>query len=198
MQMENSALKRIQAILIFAFALGCISTVGCSASRHRAATSSDSYRNQQLAAELTHSATKLMAEDPLKAEELLREAIDADLYHGPAHNNLGVLYLNRGELYQAAEEFDWARRLMPGHPDPRINLGLALERGGKYGEALDAYASALQVYPEHLPSVQVLARCQIRSGVRDEYTDELLKVIAYRGTHEWQSWARNQLALSGK
>jgi len=196
--MENSALKRIQAILIFAFAIGCMSTAGCSASRHHAATPSESYRNQQLAAELTHAATKLMSEDPVKAEALLRDAIDADLYHGPAHNNLGVIYLNRGELYLAAEEFDWARRLMPGHPDPRINLGLALERGGKYGEALDAYASAIEVYPEHLPAAQALARCQIRSGVRDEYTDELLNVIAYRGTHEWQSWARNQLALSGK
>lgn len=196
MRMENSALKLSKAILFVVLSMGLASIVGCSANDHRATSASDSYRNQQLAAELTHTATRLMAEDPVKAEMLLRQAIDADLYHGPAHNNLGVLYLNRGELYQAAEEFDWARRLMPGHPDPRINLGLALERGGKFGEALDAYASAIEVYPEYLPAIQALARCQIRSGVRDEYTEELLRVIAYRGAIEWRGWARKQLAVN--
>ena len=124
---------------------------------------------------------------------LLRRAVEADLFHGPAHNNIGVILLNCGNLYQAAEEFDWARRLMPGHPDPRINLGLALERGGKVEDALEAYASAVEVYPGHLPSIQALARLQVRSGIRDEWTDELLLEIVYRGNESWKTWATSQL-----
>jgi tetratricopeptide (TPR) repeat protein len=157
---------------------------------------SDSYeiRNSQLAAKLTSDAVELLHEDPTVAERLLREALLADLYHGPAHNNLGVLYLSRGELYQAAEEFDWARRLMPGHPDPRINLGIVLERGGKVHEALEAYASALEVYPDHLPAIQAIVRCQLRHDETDDRTHKFLRVVSFRGTREWKEWARGQLS----
>lgn len=171
---------------------------GCASSQQRERNSSAGARNQQLAAELTNKAVDILFDDPIEAERVLRQAIQADLYYGPAHNNLGVLHLNRDELYEAAEEFDWARRLMPGHPDPRINLGLALERGGKIEDALDAYASAIAVYPNHLPATQALARCQIRYGYRDEWTDNLLETIVYRGSVEWKLWARTQLVTSQK
>lgn len=168
--------------------------VGCSATQERALElDSVAERNQQLAAELTHQASGLIESDPDEAMRLLRLAVEADLFHGPAHNNIGVILLNQGMLYEAAEEFDWARRLMPGHPDPRVNLGLALERGGKYGDALEAYASAMEVYPGHLPSVKAFARLQVRAGLRDDWTNELLSEIVNRGDTEWQEWARMQL-----
>lgn len=153
-------------------------------------------RNPQRAAEYTHKATAFIAEDPAEAVRLLRVALDADMYYGPAHNNLGIVYLNDGKLYEAAEEFDWARRLMPGHPDPRINLGLALERGGKIDEALDAYASAIEVYPNHLAAMQAFTRLQIRSGHADEGTRTMLSEISYRGSYDWKRWAEAQMARS--
>lgn len=52
------------------------------------------------------------------------------MFNGPAHNNLGVLFLERGQLCKAANEFEWTRKLLPGHPDPRVNLALTLERAG--------------------------------------------------------------------
>ena len=149
-------------------------------------------RNQQLAAVLTAEASHLLVTDPQEAMKLLRQAIEADLFHGPAHNNMGVILLNQGELYKAAEEFDWARRLMPGHPDPRINLGIALERGGKIDDAIEAYSSALEVYPGHLPAIQALARIQLSSGRDDDSTQELLQEIVMRGTPEWRAWARSR------
>lgn len=155
---------------------------------------SGSARNQQLAAELTEKATAFIVSDPDKALQLLREAVEADLFHGPAHNNIGVLLLERGQLYEAAEEFDWARRLMPGHPDPRINLGISLERGGRVDDALEAYASALEVYPEHLPSMQALVRLQVRAGVHDAQTRDLLHQVVQRGDEPWRKWARSQIA----
>ncbi len=161
---------------------------GCSSSQVRG-SQANSVRNQQLAAQLTDQAVRVLVENPQQAEKLLREALSADLYYGPAHNNLGVLYLQREELYEAAEEFDWARKLMPGHPDPRINLGIALEQGGKIEDALEAYSSALEVYPNHLPAVQALVRCQVRHGYEDQGTVELLNQIIFRGDAEWKAWA---------
>lgn len=150
-------------------------------------------RNTAKAEQLTREAADLIVSNPMKAQKLLREALSADLYHGPAHNNLGVIYLNAGRLYEAAGEFEWARKLMPGHPDPRLNLGLALEQGGRIDEAISTYESALEVSPEHLPTIQALASCQLRFRRETEYTEELLREISLRGNLQWRLWASDQL-----
>lgn len=184
---------RFSPVYVLLWTFGLL-LAGCGTPQQRSgAIDRESGRNQQLAAELTQQAADLIQSNPEEAMRLLRRAVEADLFHGPAHNNIGVILLGRGELYEAAEEFDWARRLMPGHPDPRINLGLALERGGKVEDALEAYASAVEVYPGHLPSIQALARLQVRSGIRDEWTDELLLEIAYRSNENWRAWAKAQI-----
>ena len=129
-----------------------------------------------------------------KAEQLLRKALSHDLYHGPAHNNLGVLYLKQGKLYEAAGEFEWARKLMPGHPDPRVNLALTLERAGRVDEAAETYATALEVYPKHVPTLQALTRLQVRYDRVDDKTKERLRIIALRGQNQsWRDWAQQQL-----
>lgn len=171
-----------------------LATMGCEGTQRRDdRIVSDSERNQQLAAELTRQSSGFIDSDSDEAMRLLRLAIEADLFYGPAHNNLGVILLNRGQLYEAAEEFDWARRLMPGHPDPRVNLGIALERGGKVEDARDAYASAIEVYPGHLPAIQAMARLQLRTGFRTEETEELLHEIVLRGSEEWRDWAKSHI-----
>lgn len=126
-----------------------------------------------------------------KAEVLLREALDADLYYGPAHNNLGVIFLGRDQLYEAAAEFEWARKLMPGHPDPRVNLAFTLESAGRVDDAIATYRTALEVLPDDIAAMQGLARLQTRSGKRDEHTANLLSEIAMRGeTPAWREWAQ--------
>ena len=132
------------------------------------------------------------AEDA-EAERLLRTALSFDLYHGAAHNNLGVLLLKQDRLYDAAEEFEWARKLLPGHPEPRVNLAIALERGGKHGEALDAARAALEVRPGHLPAIKTIAVIQIREGRTDETTRGHLDAIVTRSREpQWRAWAERQ------
>src|SRR5215813_9772856 len=94
-------------------------------------------RQVQEAERLNVLAADMIDSNPEEAERVLREALTKDLFCGPAHNNLGVLLLKQTKLYEAAHEFEWARKLMPGHPDPRVNLGLALERAGKLADALE-------------------------------------------------------------
>ena len=134
-----------------------------------------------------------------RAESILRAALSADLYCGPAHNNLGVVYLTMSppRLYEAASEFEFARKLMPGHPDPRVNLALALERAGKPDDAIAACRSALDARPGHLPAIQALARTQIkhrRATPADPATRALLEDLALRSDPAWANWARVQLA----
>lgn len=151
-------------------------------------------RNSLKAQELTRQAADLIECEPVKAEELLRQALAADIFHGPAHNDLGVLMLRKHMYYEAASEFEWARKLMPGHPDPRMNLGLTLEKAGRIEEALCNYNAALEAYPGHIPTMQAMARLQLRHGRIDDQTKRMLQEIALAGeTQHWREWAQMQL-----
>ena len=147
-------------------------------------------RNAAEAQRFTQLAGDLADGNPEQAEVLLRQALTADLYHGPAHNNLGVLFLKAGKLYDATIEFEWARKLMPGHPDPRTNLAITLERAGRTTDAIDAYRAALEVAPEDLTATQGLAAALLRSNQPDTTLPRLLDRIALAGTSDtWRSWA---------
>ena len=168
---------------------------GCQSGRGVYQTPPESGRDPIKAQKLTQEAAKSMPKDPAKAERLLREALTADLFHGPAHNNLGVIYLNEGKLYEASGEFEWARKLMPGHPDPRVNLAATLERAGRTDEALANYESALDVAPESIAAMQGMVRLQLRTGRTDVRTRTMLQEIALRGeTTQWRQWAQGRLA----
>jgi Tfp pilus assembly protein PilF len=147
-------------------------------------------RDTTKAERLSREAADLIPEDLTGAEQLLREALTADLFHGPAHNNLGVVFLKQEKLYEAAQEFEWARKLMPGHPDPRVNLALVMEAAGKTEDALGAYASALEVRSEYLPAMQGMARLLVREGRDDNRLRPMLDEIALRSNDAvWRDWA---------
>ena len=152
-------------------------------------------RDTVRATELSNQAAELLLSDPRRAKQLLREALTADLFFGPAHNNLGVLYLKEGKLYEAAQEFEWARKLLPGHPDPRVNLALTLERAGQVDEALTAYSAAIELYPGYLPAIQGLACRLVQEDREDERLRAWLERIALESeSAEWRDWARLRLA----
>ncbi|MGD9689511.1 MAG: tetratricopeptide repeat protein [Phycisphaerales bacterium] len=160
----------------------------------------ESTRSPLQAERLTMRALEVLDEggdDPeglSRAESLLREALSADLFYGPAHNNLAVVYLKQGRLYDSAAECEWARKLMPGAPDPRVNLGIVLERAGRTRDALASYRAALEVSPEHIEAMQGLARLQLRRDRTDDETPRYLREIALRGTTpQWREWAQSLL-----
>ena len=160
---------------------------------------SESRRDTARAQELCAKAADLITKDAAEAERLLRQALGADLFYGPAHNNLGVVYLNQGKLYEAAGEFEWARKLMPGHPDPRMNLAMTLEQAGQTDEAIATYRTALEVWPGHIGTVQALAKLYVVSGRKDPALAGWLDEVAMRGeTERWRVGARRQAATAAE
>ena len=123
----------------------------------------------------------------------MREALTADAFHGPAHNNLGVLHLARSDLPNAASSFEMAARLMPTSPEPRVNLAITLERAGRYEAAAREYSSALELSPNHTRAAQALASLQLRHNLTDARTPALLDNISLHGeTQQWRDWAKQQ------
>jgi tetratricopeptide (TPR) repeat protein len=182
-------MRRLIAVLL------CCSG-SCMGSAPRISSNPDiGSRDPKRAQELTLEALDVIESDPAKAEELMHEALRVDLYHGPAHNDLGVLYLRQSKLYEAANEFELARKLMPGNPEPRLNLGLTLEKAGQYKLAFDAYNAALEVSPAHIRTLQAIARLTLRTGSKDDRLAGMLADITLRGeTSAWRSWAKEQLS----
>ena len=171
-----------------------LSACGSSA-RGPYAPDAQQQRDEAKANKLYHEVLPILDSDPEAAEKQLREVLGWDLYHGAAHNNLGVLLLKKGKLYDSAEEFEWARKLMPGHPEPRVNLAIALERGGKSVQAVEAAETALEIAPGNLPAMQMVAYIRIRDGAQTAVTKEQLRTIISRTeSPEWRDWARRRLA----
>jgi Flp pilus assembly protein TadD len=185
------------AIKSLGFAFVLIACVSCAASSARmsrpahAGTGGDPKRAHALAT----AALDVIESNPARAEELLHSALKADPYDGPAHNDLGVLCLRQSRLYEAATEFEVARKLMPGSPDPRLNLGLTLERAGLYDRAFTAYDAALEVWPTHMRTIQAIARLTLRTGRTSDRLPGMLEDIALRGeTSNWRIWAKEQMS----
>ena len=154
---------------------------------------SEADRATSVAEKLNREAADLIDSNPAKAESLLRDALTKDLFFGPAHNNLGVVFLHQQKLYEAAHEFEWARKLLPGNPDPRVNLALTLERAGRLDEAFKTYETALEVAPEGLAAIEGLASLALRTQREDVRLAAWIERIALEAQDEsWRRWALAQ------
>lgn len=178
---------------------------GCASDHSRSSADRDGYRtipaeigrDTDKAKALTAEATAAMKEEDLdRAEQLLRDALSADVMFGPAHNNLGQLYYQQKRYYEAAWEFQYAIRLMPNQPIPRNNLGLVFEATGQIDQAAEQYELAVAEEPDNPELLGNLARARIRNGESGEEVRDLLRQIVMKDTREqWRRWAENQLHL---
>lgn len=179
-------MKVVLLVIIGALA-ACRSTIGPYS------TPTEVSRDTTAAEKLSREAADLIDSDPAKAEAILREALTKDLFYGPAHNNLGVVFLKQDKLYEAANEFEWARKLLPDSADPRVNLGIAMERAGRGNEAFRAYEAALEVAPGNIAAMQGAAAHVIRDRGTDPRLASWLGEVSLRGeSAAWRDWALAQ------
>ena len=160
----------------------------------------DPRRDTETARRLNAEATELLERGQLeRAEKVLKKALAADIFSGPAHNNLGAVYYRQEKHYLAAWEFQYAAKLMAACAQPRNNLGMVFEAVGRLDDATAWYEQAMEVEPDNIEIVGNLARILVRTDHKDERTRKLLAEIALRDSRpEWSEWARERLALMGQ
>ncbi len=138
---------------------------------------------------------KLKAGELDDAESLFREALAADVNYGPAHNNLGQIYLSRHQLYLAAWEFEFAANLMPERPECRVNLGLVYETADRLKLARDYYESALEISPNDSVALGNLARVSVKMDEEPGRVHYLLSELVMRDNRpKWLNWAKELMA----
>ncbi len=134
-----------------------------------------------------------------EARKQLELALEADVFFGPAHNNLGNVYYMQKKFYLAAWEFQYAAKLMPTKAEPKNNLGLVFEQVGKLDDAAKYYEEALALEPDNTEVIGNLARAYVRENRKDEKTRQLLTdLIMKEDRPKWKAWAEERLKLMGE
>ena len=87
------------------------------------------------------------------SETLWRQALRVNPNNYIAHNNLGIILLERNELKSAASEFDQAAKINPGFSEVWDNLGQLALREKDYGKAADLFQHAVSLNPRSVLSL---------------------------------------------
>lgn len=128
-----------------------------------------------------------------RAEKAFKDALEADVSYGPAHNNLGHIYMLQGRFYLAAWEFEYANRLMPDRIEPLVNLGLVYEQVGRLDRAHEFFRTAQTLAPQDPEVLANLARCRILQEQTGDLPQLLSELLLYETRPDWRSWAEEQL-----
>lgn len=161
------------------------------ASEYQTNPPTDTASNKEARRLNSHGARSYRNGNLVKAEELFRKSLEADINFGPAHNNLGQLYLDRHQLYLAAWEFEYASSLMPEHVEPVINQGLAYEMGERLNRAYEFYQLAYDQAPHHPAAIASLVRIRIKQDASTAEVAALLdELIMHDGRENWVRWAK--------
>jgi len=81
----------------------------------------------------------------VEALRLFKRALDSDSDPDQAHNNLGVIYWQRGQRHRALEHFAAAVAENPRYRPAVINYGEALGLSGHAGQSRRVYSDYLQL-----------------------------------------------------
>jgi len=105
-------------------------------------------------------------------ETLWRDTLAKNDQAFAAHNNLGTLLEARGELLEAMNHYELARKARPGNADAYYNIGVVLEKLGETARAKTAYDDALRVDPAYAKAynnrgIISAARGDLASAQRD-------------------------------
>jgi len=96
---------------------------------------------------------------------------------GIAHNNLGYLLLERGQVDEAIAHFQKALVLQPNAADVHANLGAALLSQGRLDEAILHCRQALAIQPDSAQAHSNLGNALSQQGRLDEALVHLQKAV---------------------
>ncbi len=114
------------------------------------------------------------------AETCYRTTLDRNPNCWMAHNNLGLVLADRGQLDQAIAQYQVALKIQPDYAEAHNNLGNALADRGQFDEAIAHYRRALQINPRDVEAVYNLGAALADCGQLDEAIAQYWKALAIK------------------
>ncbi len=118
----------------------------------------------------------LIGEHRLELSEY-QEAISLGLDDWQLFLNLGLLYLDNGQLRDATEVLRLATLLGPGHAEPHFNLGLAYERRGMLAAAEQQVLLSLEIDPDQVDAHNTLGAIYAEEGKYLRASQEWTEIV---------------------
>jgi len=111
------------------------------------------------------------------SERLWRHALVVGQESIYAHDNLGTVLFERGELEAAIEHFRQAVQIDPAYAKAHYNLGIALARRGELGESIMHLREAVQIDPAYAKAHYNLGVALARRGELEAAIDHFRKTV---------------------
>jgi tetratricopeptide (TPR) repeat protein len=113
-------------------------------------------------------------------ESLFRHALAVTDRNFVAHNNLGNVLMDKGEVDEAMTHYQTALEIQPRYADALNNLGSAQLEKDRVDEAIASYEKALALQPDFALAHNNLGNALLRKGHVDEAIAQYRKTLAFR------------------
>ncbi len=185
---------RVGRLILVGGVVGLGVASGCSSSTHRAGPEVTQERRHADAVRAAREGERLARAGRLdEAIEKYQEAIALSGDLQGAWNNLGELYMRRGDYADAVSAFGVAAGLVPTDPRPLYNTGLVYQRVGWAKDALDNYAKALERDPSMQEALRGHAVAADMLAHADERTlDYIRRGLLREKDPEWRTFFERQ------
>jgi tetratricopeptide (TPR) repeat protein len=121
--------------------------------------------------------TSLQAAYWRDSETLFRHALAVTSNNDVAENNLGIVYLRKGELDEAVSLLQAAVDLRPENSPAHENLAKALLQKGRVADAMVHYRKLLELQPDNLEVHNIVGTVFVQQGHVKEGIEEWQKVL---------------------
>jgi tetratricopeptide (TPR) repeat protein len=111
------------------------------------------------------------------SETLFTHALDVTTNNDVALNNLGIIFLEKGQLDDAISKLQAAIDLRPENGPAHDNLAKALLKKGQVAEAMVQYRKLLELDPWNVEARNTLGTALIQHGYVKEAIDQWLDVL---------------------
>jgi tetratricopeptide (TPR) repeat protein len=112
------------------------------------------------------------------SETLFTHALDVTSNNDVALNNLGIIFLEKGQLDDAIAKLQAAIDLRPENGPAHDNLAKALLKKGQTAEAMVHYRKLLEIEPENVEARNTLGTALIQQGHVREAIDQWQDALA--------------------
>lgn len=116
-------------------------------------------------------------ESKSEALESYLKVVERNPYNADAHNNLGVLYLDTGEIDKAKNEFEKALKINENYAASINNLGTVYLKKGMRNKAYDLYKKAIAIDDNQVDAHSNLGALFTEDGEFDKAIEEYKKAL---------------------